>query len=256
MTRSRVLIVGATHGNERVGVRVINALRPLVEGNNDVDFLVANPRALEANRRFLETDLNRSFPGNPQGAFEERLAYDLQPLIASYNVVVDIHSTSSGLKSAVIVKKVSDETISLVQCTNAKYVLHMDTNQGKALISGAKVGIAFEYGADNEPETEAETFNGICLILQHLGHLRKTNAKSTKRKVFFHVSSVILKPEGFLPLRTVKNYKVVVRGQPYAMHTVTGEVLVADENFYPILFGENSYKDIFGFRGYRVSKLE
>ncbi len=252
----KVLIVGCTHGNESIGFKVINSLQALLGRNKNVHFLIANPYAFSRNVRFLETDLNRSFPGKIDGSFEERLAHQIRPMIMSYDIVVDVHSTSSGLRYAVVIKKVNDETIALAKCTNAKYVLHMDATQGNALISDAKVGIAFEYGSDKDPRTYRDTLNGVCLILQSLGYVVKTNAKPPARKIFFRISEVIPKPKGFIAIKGVKNYKRLMRGQVYAHNPMSKKVLRAGESFCPILFGENSYKDIFGFKGDRVFEME
>ena len=53
--KHRVVVVGGTHGNEYTGVWLEKALR------DKVDTLVGNPAAVEANRRFLDEDLNRCF---------------------------------------------------------------------------------------------------------------------------------------------------------------------------------------------------
>ncbi|PSQ14095.1 succinylglutamate desuccinylase [Halobacteriales archaeon QS_8_69_73] len=73
-----VAVVGGIHGDEPSGVRAVERLRaadpPLERG---VKLVVANPPAVAAGERYLETDLNRSFPGDPDGSLEERLAAEL-----------------------------------------------------------------------------------------------------------------------------------------------------------------------------------
>jgi len=63
----RVVVVGGTHGNEYTGVWCIKALELQKEELRDrypsmeIETLLANPQAHLANRRFIDTDLNREF---------------------------------------------------------------------------------------------------------------------------------------------------------------------------------------------------
>lgn len=252
----KILINGGTHGTEKVGVNVINYFRPLLSSNENVFYNIANPEALSKNVRFIENDLNRVFPGNEIGTFEERLAHTLHPLVTSHDLVIDIHSTESGLKSAIILTKVTDETISLVKQTNAKYVLLMDITRGNALISDARIGIGFEYGPDASRKALRDTIGGISLILKSIGCPIDTTSVSTKEKTVFRISEALPKPEGFVALPSIKNYKLVRKGQTYARNPQTGELLTARESFYPIIFNEPRYEDIFGFIGQREHVLE
>jgi len=60
-----VTISGGTHGNEYTGIWIIKAIEKQRElfasqyPNLDIYTLLANPKAFIANRRFIDTDLNR-----------------------------------------------------------------------------------------------------------------------------------------------------------------------------------------------------
>ncbi|MFW5917519.1 MAG: succinylglutamate desuccinylase, partial [Halorubrum sp.] len=74
-----VAVVGAIHGDEPCGAR---AVRRLLDADPDVEravrLIVANEAALDAGVRYLDTDLNRAFPGDlGSDAHEDRLAVDL-----------------------------------------------------------------------------------------------------------------------------------------------------------------------------------
>jgi hypothetical protein len=56
---------------------------------------------------------------------------------------------------------------------------------------------------------------------------------------------VIDKPHGYKLLPGIKNYRVVKKGTPFASNG-TSE-LRAPQSFCPILFGDNTYPDYFGF---------
>jgi succinylglutamate desuccinylase len=62
--KRKVAIVGGTHGNERNGVYLVKHIESeLSERNYNFQHscILANPRAIEENRRYFDTDLNRCF---------------------------------------------------------------------------------------------------------------------------------------------------------------------------------------------------
>ena len=62
----KIAVVGGTHGNEPVGIEVIRHLdrKPPTNPKNEFDTFWANPGAYEAQRRFVDCDLNRTFGKN------------------------------------------------------------------------------------------------------------------------------------------------------------------------------------------------
>ncbi len=71
-----IAVVAGIHGDEPCGVRAVERLldeRPTV--NRPVKLVVANEAALERRVRFIDEDLNRTFPGDPDAKTHEgRLA--------------------------------------------------------------------------------------------------------------------------------------------------------------------------------------
>ena len=246
----KIILNILTHGNERIGLKVAKEIKKL---NIDKDFLavqIANRKAFELKKGFVDQDLNRSFPGRKGGNHEERIAYALSPAIRSADIVIDIHSTKSELKDAVIVTKLDGPTRSCIKAIQPKYVLVMSATKDNALISQAKIGIAFEYGKDNDPETLKKIVADIKKLFKHLGlinvriHKRKSAAK------YFDVFSRVDKPRGYKLLKKIQNYKLVRKGETFAAKG--GDRLAAKEDFYPIIFGDKNYKNYFGFKGKRI----
>lgn len=88
----RILVIGGMHGNEPLGLDVVKRFRKTPIEN--VDVLLANEPAIVVNRRFVGTDLNRSFPGDSKGSeYEQQRAAQLLELAESYDVVLDFHNT-------------------------------------------------------------------------------------------------------------------------------------------------------------------
>ncbi len=87
-----ILVIGGMHGNEPLGLELVKQLqrRPIA----NVDVVLANEQAIQANARFIEQDLNRSFPGDASSAhYEQRRAAELSVLCKNYDVVLDFHNT-------------------------------------------------------------------------------------------------------------------------------------------------------------------
>lgn len=249
MKRQQKIIVNAgTHGDEKIGLRVIDALKKLNINNGQLIFNIANPEAFMLDKRFVDQDLNRSFPGKKNGNYEQRRAYELLPIIKSADIVIDIHSTTSELKDALIVTKINKKTKEYIEAISPKYVLIMKATKNNALISNAKIGIAFEYGKDNEVKKVVDGIKNLLLYLKVIKQLNKKN--KINRPIFFEIYKSILKPKGAKLHRNIKNYKMIEKDEIYA--SLKKKKIKAFEDFYPILFGEKNYKDIFGFAGRKI----
>jgi hypothetical protein len=89
----KILIIGGMHGNEPLGISLVKMFQE--DQDKDVDAVFANEKAIQSNCRFLEQDLNRSFPGNIRSKFyEEKRAAYLLSLCNKYKFVLDFHNTS------------------------------------------------------------------------------------------------------------------------------------------------------------------
>ena len=250
----KVILNILTHGDEVVGLAVakeINKLR-LVRGELVVH--KANELAYKRKKRFIDQDLNRSFPGDVKGNHEQRLAAKILPIIKSADIVIDIHSTTSGLKDALIVTRLNRKTRELVKVIGPKYLLFMRATKSNALMSEAKIGLAFEYGSNSDKAALREVIRGIKRLLSHLEMIEEKCPKSTEKTLWLDVYKMVAKPDKATLLKSIKNYKLIRKGDKYA--SCNGLPIRSKEDFYPILFGENNYNDIFGFaaRMYRKGR--
>ncbi len=247
----KILLNIATHGNEKIGQRVVKELEKLNIDKKTLVVQIANERAFRLNKRCIDQDLNRSFPGKKNGNYEERRAYELSPIIKSADIVIDLHSTTSALKDAFIVTKLDKKTLEYTKVIQPKYVLIMNATKNNALISQAKVGIAFEYGKDNDIFVVRKIVIGVKKILKHLKIIHANLPNSKIVTSYFDVTSTVDKPKGYKLLKKIKNYKIVCKGEVYAKK---GNLkLIAKKDFYPIIFGDKNYKDIFGFEAKKIN---
>lgn len=108
MNKKQLLILTAIHGDEGFSIPTIKSLSKKYK----FDWIICNPNALKKNRRFIDTDLNRSAPGNlKSGSYEERLAYKIIDQTVLYKEVIDIHGSVSKTGIFIIVTNPSWENI-------------------------------------------------------------------------------------------------------------------------------------------------
>jgi len=257
---SKVLVVGSTHGHEKIGLKVIEALRGLGIDRALLDFEVGNPEAERRSVRLVESDLNRVFPGKEHGTYEEMRAYVLSEKIRAADVVIDIHSTNTydlGPLSSLIVTKHNDATRRVIDIIKPPKVLYMAYQNEHALISDARVGIGFEYGHDDSREVLASILFDIAEILVDRGIIDTnpyTNPRIMQKTEVFEVYDVFPKDfRGWYTLAPqIENFHLCHKGTLVCATTNTNEPIYATEDFYPILFGENSYTEILGFKAKKI----
>lgn len=88
----KLLVLGGMHGNETLGIELVKLLqsKPIP----DVDAALLNMQAVAANVRFVEQDLNRSFPGDiASDDYETKRAAEVLAMCSGYDVVFDFHNT-------------------------------------------------------------------------------------------------------------------------------------------------------------------
>ena len=79
-TGRKIIVEGGIHGDEIAGTLAIEELLPVIEIENGTVFFLPqmNKPAYDAGRRFINEDLNKVFPGDPEHSnYERRLAREL-----------------------------------------------------------------------------------------------------------------------------------------------------------------------------------
>lgn len=247
MKTIKILLNILTHGDELVGLKVAEKIKqryPPIIGNG-LDIQVANEQARRKSKRYIDKDLNRVFPGNPNGSYEEKRAHELKTIVASYDLVIDIHSTESGSEDIVIVTKFDSATKDLLRVISPRRVLFMNMKPDNSLLSCAKVGIAFEMGKDKNPATFQKTIQGVEVLLAHFGLIppRQNFGYSTE---YFEVFASVPKPFGAILEPHIKNFSPIKKGEVFARKT-NGNPIIADSDFVPVIFSSAEYETIFGF---------
>ncbi|KAM9331975.1 aspartoacylase [Pholidichthys leucotaenia] len=124
----RAAVFGGTHGNEMSGVTLVNLwLKNGAEiqrkGVEVVPF-ITNPKAVEKCTRYVDTDLNRAFtaenlsaPGGDDLPYEVQRAQEINRIFGpkgspeAYDVIFDLHNTTSNMGCTLILESSKDHFI-------------------------------------------------------------------------------------------------------------------------------------------------
>lgn len=239
--KPQLAVVGSIHGDEPVGKKAINRLKDELEFKKPVRFIIANEEALEQGKRFLDTDLNRSFPGDKNSSsHEKRLAAELLDKLDGMTVL-DLHSTHSHPEPFAVIKDLEDvERMKLAGVENAVYF-------------------------EEESGSLIENVDGLVVEAGHQGSEKAVDNAVEVAKNFLAAHDAIegepgsSEPQVFREFETVEgdyeflaeNFKEVEEGEVYARSE--DEELVAEQSFYPVLMSTNGYE---GKLGFKAEKLE
>ena len=244
-----IVVVGGIHGDETGGVRAVRRLREAdLELKRGVAFVVANPGAVEAGKRYLDSDLNRAFPGNPAGDHEKQLAAQLSALIQD-RTTLSLHGTHSQPTPFALVHRSRPRQFDLAARMPVPYVVdHWGVNEGAITSCGLSVEI--EVGPQGTEEAAVAAENQAYAFLKLVDAL--PGEPPTADPDFFHMADPIRKPPGKSYEVYTENFEYVPEGAAYA--SVDGQELIADDPFHPILISENGYADIFGYKGAKIAE--
>ena len=92
-TPRKILIIGGLHGDETLGIDLVNRIRN--EPITGIDTIFGNPMATAVQARYIDRDLNRVFPGRLDGCLEEVRANQIMQMVSGYDLIIDFHNTRS-----------------------------------------------------------------------------------------------------------------------------------------------------------------
>ncbi|TKX75990.1 succinylglutamate desuccinylase [Halorubrum sp. GN11_10-6_MGM] len=255
-----VAVVGAIHGDEPCGARAVERLLDAdLDPKRPVRLIVANEEALEAGERYLDADLNRVFPGNPDAeAHEVRLAAELFDALAGCTTLA-IHSTQSYAEPFAVIDSMDEVTravaphlpvgavIQTDAFTEGRLIEHPHTLEVEAGLQGS------EAAADNAYWL-SRAFLAATGAISAPGADDVVDAGGREDVSVFRLRDRIPKPEAEAYEVFARNFERVESGERFA--AADGEPLLAEEPFYPVLLSPNGYRDQFGYVADRVGTLE
>lgn len=247
-----VAVVGAIHGDEPCGAQAIKRfLEEDYEICRPAKLIIANEEALEKNTRYVDTDLNRSIPGDPTSdKLEERLAHELTEAVGgcatlgihstvSYDEVTGIVDTTDTLSRTVLVD-MSLQTVTLTpnmadgRCTSLP--MFADIEAGKQ---------GSEEAAENAYQSILE-FLGLNGVIEYEFDPTPTH--------IYELYEVVEKEQGSAYEFVGENFRQIPAGETFGY--VDDEPIVADEPFWPVLMSDNGHDEVFGYKSRKIDRIE
>lgn len=229
----KITITCCVHGDEIFGLEVFRRLSLDTERKNGLKLILVNEEAVIAKKRFLETDLNRSFPGRTDGSHEEKLALELLPHARTAQSLLDIHTTTSDIRMTPIVTDLNDETRRIISFTDSEEVALMGEDMARrSLIGQAKAGVSLEFN-----EVYAKTEEAFGIVLDVVDGLLENKTATAKPRRIFHITGTIPRTNA-IPEDT-RNFKII-----------------PELNVYPFLLNERAYPDLHALKATKVELRE
>lgn len=237
-----VCIVGCLHGDEIIGKKVIEALGKLEIKKGNILTIIANPQALLHKKRYIDQDLNRSFPGDVNGNAEQKIASRLLNIIKGYDLVVDIHATNSNIDNLAIITKLNKGTKAALKFLPIQKIaiVKQKVFGGHELISHCRVGISLEYGPDKSGHNYKLALQHVIKLLIGLGMVAGTK-KYYRNKILYTVSGRYTVDKKFQQNATLNDFKLIKKGQ--IIGHMQKNIIKSDKTFYPLFLGKGHYEE-------------
>ncbi|MFK8137938.1 MAG: aspartoacylase [Bdellovibrionales bacterium] len=255
------LLVGGTHGNEWTGVYLLQD-PDILDLTKKYSFktLLANQRAFEERKRFVDKDLNRSFDlqsENTPEMHESKLAARIlgEFKLDQFDFVIDLHSTTTNMGLTCILPErntVLEKLLLYVQrqVKSLKIIYYGEAGDAY-LTSKCKNGIVVEVGpvANNliDPNVYLKTKELLSILMEAIND-GKYSKISGQLEVYAWDQKVTYQKEDDLflnmvhPDRQGKDFKPLQKGEPL-MLGFDGEVelYMGEEEVFPIFINEAAY---------------
>lgn len=245
-----VAVVGGIHGDEPCGVAAVERLAETAPAvDRPVALIIANERAVRQGERFIDTDLNRTFPGDPAGNHEERLAARLTTELEGCSVLA-LHSTQSDDRPFAVVDEVTDARRDLIRRLPVDAVVETGPFVEGRLFTSSDV-IEVECGRQWSQQATENAHDLARAFLAATGAL--PDAEPLRDPPLYRLRERVSKRRAADYDVCVENFSRVAAGQVFA--TADGEPVRADQPFYPVLMSAEGYDDVFGYAADHLGSL-
>jgi succinylglutamate desuccinylase len=242
--KPEVAVVGAVHGDEPCGADAIRrflSTDPALE--RPTAFVIANERALDRGDRYVDVDLNRVLPGDPNAEeHERRLAARLVEETEG-RVTLGIHSTRSYDGRFGVLSDPTDRKRAVFERMSLTRVA--DTS----LVSGSRcvdqpMFVDVEVGPQGSDRATRLALATIHSFLRAVGAL--AGPTPTTPIDYYRVTDTMEKDPGATYEFLAENFERVDPGDVYARKD--GTPIAAEDPFWPVLASGDGHDVILGYR--------
>ena len=230
--------MACVHGDEKSGWEAIKKLRNSdYNFNKPVKVVLANEKAYEKDQRFVDVDMNRVFPGDPDSdRYEERVAAELLEEVGDLKII-DLHSTASEDAPFAIVEYPSDSQLEMLRSLGLDEVADM-THVGAKNPELEFVAAEVSEKSENLGE---DAYEILVNFLAAEGVI-DSEYELSEPEIFRVYETEEGKNFEFI----AQNFQKVEEGEVFAKKK--DEQKVADEDFYPVLMSTDGYEEMIGFK--------
>ena len=247
-----VVVIGGTHGDERTGIEVVKSLRPMFANEKKtvekgkLTLILGNEEAIRLVKRATrpEHNLNRLFTeehvaGPVLDFYESRRAHELAKILATADISIDIHSTSTP-SMPFLANLFSPRHRKVFRWFNTDIVLadpdfilggHQSTTDEYVEHCGG-IGICFETGYEKDTSTRATVTESVLNILTDQGLLASHGQlKPPKKKyqIYQFTRRIVLTDAGFRYAGEFPgSFQEVKKGEVIGYHGTMPEVAEED----------------------------
>ena len=160
MPSPSVLFIGATHGDEPIGVRALCSLSTKIP---NLEWIIGNPPAYKQNTRMFEGDLNRSAPGNPLAkTYASRRAAEILAKAQTYDVTIDLHGSTAYCGIFIILTKITKANLRLAAQLDIPRIVYwpsVSPELNGPMSEYFPCGLEIECGPKDMPAVESRLTN-------------------------------------------------------------------------------------------------
>ncbi|MBI4086990.1 succinylglutamate desuccinylase/aspartoacylase family protein [Candidatus Kaiserbacteria bacterium] len=216
------VILGGVHGNETCGVEAIRNILPNLAIEKGRVFIgYGNPRAIAANQRFTEANLNRMFKPDDQLSQREKESYEygraqfLKTYLNQADALLDIHASRVQHSRRFVICE--DNGLPTAKYLPADLVVSgLDAVQPGGtdyyMNSIGKIGVCIECGYLGDPESTDMAVKSIFSFLATRGHVtRETSSREQSRLQVFYM--YVTKSSSFSLAKPFEDFETLREGQ-------------------------------------------
>jgi succinylglutamate desuccinylase len=237
-----VAIFGGVHGNEKVGIKMIDILRKNLKIEAGTVYLVyGNPEAIKQNKRFVEKNLNRCFKKDSQGkTIEDKRARELMRVMDRCDALLDLHSFTNPNGAPFIIcekdefKIIKNFSLEIITYNWEKLSGSLSGSTAAYMKKQKKLAIGIECGSHKKIKiglknaTDAvDNFLTFFKLLKSGANLSAGLQNNTKR--YIKIKKVIIrKNKDFKFSREYNNFDKLKEGEIFARED--NKKLIAKKN--------------------------
>jgi len=240
------IILAGVHGNEVCGIKAFKQIISTLKiEKGKIIFAYGNPRAIKANVRFTEANLNRMFKDDNFLSSKEKESYEYQraQVLKKYfdqcDTLFDIHASYTKKSNPFIICQSNSKDITKYLPVNLAVSGFDKVEPGGTdyyMNKNNKIGITIECGYLGDPLTTEIAINSILAFIKACGHI--TNDLSINKQSYINMYSICkTKTNNFTLSKSFNDFEIIQKGQTIG---IDGKKEVKATKDSVILFARNT----------------